>query len=171
MRSYEKRASGARAKAARSRPDTAAILNRGDPQGCCDSEPLAKLGLGDPIARDLLALEKQDRDLEKVASFEVGVVQDIELEKLERTAAQDPLDHGAHLLAEMAAGLADEGQRPQGWVRERLSAATGTPRRRSVAMPAPITIDTMVSWTRRPVRSGWIPRKATSGKGTGRGGR
>ena len=123
------------------------------------------------MARDLLAVEEKDRDLEQVACLEIGVVFHVQLEKLEGGSEADPLYHRPHLLAEMTARSADQAQDVQRAVGARPSAGTGTVRRRRVAMPAPTTIDTIVSWTRSPVRSGWMPIQATSGKGTGRGGR
>lgn len=119
------------------------------------AEPFPELGLGHAMAGDLPAFEQKHGDLEDVPLLEIGVLTDVQLDQGKVAAAQHPHDHVPHLVAEGTLGLAD--QREDGTVvggaQEVVRSGAG-PRRRKVMRPAPTMIDTIVSWTRRPVRSG-----------------
>lgn len=162
----------ARTRSARLRPrrraEGAACLSSG-PQA--RTEALPQLDLGHAIPRELLPFKKQHRDLEEVTLLEIGVIANVQLDETEAASPQD-MDHDvAHLLAEMAARFAEQGEGVAGRRAQEAERPRAGVRRRSVDRPAPTMIDTIVSWTRRPVRSGWMPIHGTSGKGTGRGGR
>jgi hypothetical protein len=135
-----------------------------------DSECLetrAELGLAHPMPGDLRLPEEKDGDLQAEPSLEVRITRDVLLLE-EDPVAEDPLDLGRHLTAEMAPGFGEEREDRDA---QRGFSGEGAPRRLNACTPAAAVTRRIVSWTRSPVRSGWIPIQLTSGKGTGRGGR
>src|SRR5262245_34900379 len=122
------------------------------------------------MARDLALPHEQDRNLEHVAPFEDGVVAHVLLDDRRGEGRRDPLQERLHVLAEVAVRLADESE-DEGHGPQPALGASASGRRTQGRSPAPTTTSTIASWTRRPVRSGWMPSHGISGKATGRGAR
>lgn len=117
--------------------------------------------------------EEQHGDVEQVASLHLRVFAHVALYEPKAASLKDGQQRVSHLVAEMAVGLAQQyegrgsGTAHRDVARLRQGAAIG--RRRRARRPAPRTTRTIVSWTTRLVRSGWMPIQGTSGKETGRG--